>query len=320
MTAAPPAAAPAPGPVPVVSVVIPAHDAAAFLGECLDSVTAQAGGWVREVIVVDDGSSDATADVARAHAGVRLIRLPANGGPGAARNAGIAAAQGEWVAFLDADDLWPPDALASALAVLQRDAGAALVFGDCRQFDAGGPQARTLFEDGGFGAAAWGDGARVPQAHARLLAANFITTGSVVARRAVLQALGGFDEGLRRVEDLDLWLRIAHAHPIAWRPQVALLRRRHAANVSRDADAMSLAWLEVLERERRRHAPLAPALAATLARQRAGERLLLAQRALARGDAAQAAAQARQALADGARWRAAATIVQAGLLRLGWRR
>jgi len=304
---------------PQVSVVVPAHDAAAYLGACLDSVATQRGGLALELIVVDDGSHDATAAIAQARAGVRCLRQPQRG-PAAARNAGIAAARAPLVAFLDADDLWPPDALASALAVLQRDAGAALAFGDCRQFDAGGPQARTLFEDGGYGAAAWGEGGRVPQAHARLLAANFITTGSVVARRAVLQALGGFDEGLRRVEDLDLWLRIAHAHPIAWRPQVALLRRRHAANVSRDADAMSLAWLEVLERERRRHAPLAPALAATLARQRAAERLLLAQRALARGDAAQAAAQARQALADGARWRAAATIVQAGLLRLGWRR
>jgi glycosyltransferase involved in cell wall biosynthesis len=305
-------------PPPQVSVVVPAHDAAAYLGECLDSVAAQRG-VALEVIVVDDGSRDATAALAQARAGVRCLRQPQRG-PAAARNAGIAAARAPLVAFLDADDLWPPAALASALAVLQREPEAALVFGDCRQFDAGGPHPRTLFEDGGFGAAAWGKGTRVPQAHARLLEANFITTGAVVARRAVLQALGGFDEGLRLVEDLDLWLRVAHAHPLAWHPQLALLRRRHAANVSRDADAMSLAWLEVLERERRRHAPLAPALAAALARQRAGERLQLAQRALARGDAAQAAAQARRALADGAGWRAAAAIVQAGLLRLGGRR
>jgi glycosyltransferase involved in cell wall biosynthesis len=296
-------------------VVVPAHDAAAYLDDCLASVAAQRGDFGVEVIVVDDGSTDATAAVAQRHAGVQCLRQPQRG-PAAARNAGIAAARAPLVAFLDADDCWAPGALAAAVAALQRHPQAALVFGDCRQFDAGGPHARTLFDDGGWGAAAWGDSGLVPQAHARLLADNFITTGAVVMRRDVLQTLGGFDEALRLVEDLDLWLRVAHRHAIAWHPQVALLRRRHASNVSRDADAMSLAWLEVLERERRRHAPLAPALAAALARQRVGERLQLAQRALARRDAAQAIRHARLALADGGRWRAAATLAQASLLRL----
>lgn len=296
MTAARPAAAPAPGPAPVVSVVIPAHDAAAFLGECLDSVAAQAGGWVREVIVVDDGSRDATADVARAHAGVRLIRLPANGGPGAARNAGVAAAQGEWVAFLDADDLWPAGSLAARAAVLRRQPGAALVFGDCRQFDAGGPAASTVFEAGGLGAAAWGAGELLPEGYRRLLAGNFVTTGTVLARRAALQAAGGFAPGLRLVEDLDLWLRLARQHPLAWCGQTCLLRRRHGANLSRDPRAMSLAYLEVLQRQAGAAAAAGPGLAAELAALAAAERLHLADLALAAGRPHEALAWAWQSL------------------------
>ncbi len=99
---------------PVVSVVIPAHDAAAFLGEalasCLDQTLADT-----EVIVVDDGSRDATWDIIVAAAArdsrIRPHRHAVAGGPGAARNAGMALAQGRWIALLDADDLFPPDRL-----------------------------------------------------------------------------------------------------------------------------------------------------------------------------------------------------------------
>ena len=103
------------------SVVIPAYNAAAFLARCLESVFAQTV-QAEEVIVVDDGSSDRTAEVAAGFAGTRVIRRP-NGGPGAARNTGIHAATGEWIAFLDSDDIWVPRKTEIQLGYITPDAG-----------------------------------------------------------------------------------------------------------------------------------------------------------------------------------------------------
>ena len=274
-----------PNGTPLVSVVIPAHNAQAYLAECLSSVQAQAGAFALETIVVDDGSSDATPDIARRHPGVTCLSQ-AQRGPSAARNAGIAAARGEFIAFLDADDLWPPGKLVAQVDVLLRHPEIALVFGDCRQFDHRGPWSDTLFEAGGLGTAAWGAGQVIPDAYARLLEDNFITTGSVVMRRAVLADVGGFAEDLRLVEDLELWLRIARRHPLAWCGQVCLLRRRHAANISGDPEAMSLAFLEVLHRQGARNSSEAPATQDTNLRcLEAREYLHLAKLALSRGRA-----------------------------------
>ncbi len=312
----------------LISVVVPACNAQDFLAAALSSVAAQRGPFEIEVVVVDDGSTDATAGVARRHAGVACLQQP-NRGPAAARNAGIAATRGEFVAFLDADDLWPPGKLAAQLAVLQRHPQAALVFGDCRQFGAGGPWPKTQFEADGLGANTWTTGDIVPDAYRRLLGENFITTGSVLVRRSVLAAVGGFAEDLRLVEDLELWLRIARAHAIAWCDTVCLLRRRHAANASRDAEAMALAYLEVL----RRQIPSAggavegddgPGKPRLLALQ-ADEHLHLASLALSRGAAAAARQRAWRSIKCRFGWRAAwllcrTTIMLAGQRLAAWRR
>ncbi len=242
--------------IETVSVVIPAFNAQDHLSPCLASIQAQTGAFALEVIVVDDGSSDATADIALRHPGVKLIRQN-NRGPGAARNAGIAASHSRYIAFLDADDLWLAGKLAAQLKVLHRQPGAALVFGDCRQFDERAAWPQTLLQAVEFGASAWGGSDVVPDAYTRLLEDNFITTGSVVMRREVLAEVGGFAEDLRLVEDLELWLRVARRRPIAWCPKVCLLRRRHAHNTSRDPVAMSLAFLEVLRRQQASEGALA---------------------------------------------------------------
>jgi len=274
--------------LPLVSAVVPAWNAARHLQACLASVLAQRGPFTLEVIVVDDGSQDNSAEIARGHADVRCIRQ-ANAGPSAARNRGIEAAQGEYLAFLDADDLWPAGKLTAQLEVLQRAPEAALVFGDCRQFDAQGARARTEFEANGLGAAAWGRGCIVPQAYARLLDNNFITTGSVVARRAALERAGGFAEDLRLVEDLDLWLRLARQAPLAWCGRECLQRRRHDANISADGEALGLAFLDVLRRHAAGWQPgEAQALGVDARRLEAREWLHLAQLAHRRGDSSTA--------------------------------
>ena len=232
---------------PLISVIIPAYNAEAHLADCLSSVKHEAAAFAHETIVIDDGSADATAEIARRHSGVRCI-TQVNAGPSAARNRAIAEARGEFVAFLDSDDLWPVGKLEAQIRILSTHPEIALIFGDCRQFDAKGPYPRTEFHANHLGEAAWGLGPVVPDAYARLLEVNFITTGSVIVRRAVLQEVGGVAEDLRLVEDLELWLRIARRYPIGWCGGVCLLRRRHDANISRDAEAMAMAYLEVLRR------------------------------------------------------------------------
>ncbi len=107
---------------PVISVVVPFYNNAGLLGDCLDSIAAQTYSAL-QVIMVDDGSTDDSADVARARAAAdprfTLVRVP-NSGPGSARNRGVSAARGEFLAFVDADDLLPPGAYANMLAVLER--------------------------------------------------------------------------------------------------------------------------------------------------------------------------------------------------------
>jgi glycosyltransferase involved in cell wall biosynthesis len=266
-----------------VSAVIPAYNAQSHLAECLASVSEQSGRFTLEIIVVDDGSRDATAEIARRHPGVQCI-TQANAGPSAARNVGIASARGEFIAFLDADDLWPAGKLAAQLDVLLQHPEAALVCGDCRQFDARGRWPRTEYASNGVGAGGWDSGELVPQAYSRLLENNFITTGSVVARRAMLQEAGGFAEDLRLVEDLDLWLRMARRHPIAWCALECLLRRRHDANISGNAEAVALAYLDVLERHRKSWGPGdAAALGVDAGWLESKEYLHLAELAVARG-------------------------------------
>jgi glycosyltransferase involved in cell wall biosynthesis len=245
---------------PLVSVIIPAYNAQDHLAACLASVANQVREFSIETIVVDDGSSDATVDIARETVGVRCLMQP-NRGPSAARNLGIATARGRFIAFLDADDLWPMGKLQAQVRLLHQHPELALVFGDCRQFDAQGPRPRTEFQANRLGSAAWGPGPAIPDAYARLLEVNFITTGSVVVRREALQEVGGFADDLHLVEDLDLWLRIARRHPIGWCSQECLLRRRHRDNISRDSEAMGHAYLEVLRRHREGWAALQPSAA-----------------------------------------------------------
>jgi glycosyltransferase involved in cell wall biosynthesis len=240
-----------------ISTIIPAHNAAEYLDGCLDSVLAQQGPFRHEVIVVDDASTDATARIAASRPGVRLLRLPQNAGPSAARNLGVAAAKGELIAFLDADDLWPEGRLLAGLGVLAAQPTVGLVFGDCSVFDAAGEVLASFFADAGLDDNFWGDRLLIPDQDLKLFRLNYIPTGAVLVRREHLLAVGGFDESRRMVEDLELWLRLAAACRFAHMPTVCQLKRQHAAGVSNRREAMALANLDVLgEHWRRRRREL----------------------------------------------------------------
>ena len=195
---------------PVVTVVVPAYQAAATLARALDFILVQSGlpsdVGPLDIVVVDDVSSDATAEIAESYAahGVRLIRRATRGGAAAARNDGIAAA-GEMVAFLDADDEWCPGKLAKQIAVLRSDPR--IVFVSCGSvlIDPNGRLIGPLYDDD---IPIAGD-----QAWRGLLARNTIATPSVLAWRRALLDVGGFNPALRVAEDQDMWIRLSiHGH------------------------------------------------------------------------------------------------------------
>lgn len=118
---------------PLVSVVVPYYDSAAYLGEAVESALGQTYAPI-ELVLVDDGSTDASPEVASRYEGRAVLLHQANAGAGPARNAGISATRGELVAFLDADDLWEPDKIARQVATLSDDPGLDAVMTMVREF------------------------------------------------------------------------------------------------------------------------------------------------------------------------------------------
>lgn len=211
-----------------ISVVIPAYNRERYLGEAIESVLAQ-GHPKTEVIVADDGSTDGTAAVAAGFAEVACVRLP-HRGAAAARNAGVAAARGEFLAFLDSDDLWAPGKLARQVAVLDAFPGVDLVFGLMDQFVS--PElTREAAEDL--------TPATGPQPG--------YVAGSMLARRAAFAGVGVFDESLRVGEFVD-WLARANERGVRSEvvQEVLLHRRLHDGNLGRGDRSLRLDYVRVV--------------------------------------------------------------------------
>jgi glycosyltransferase involved in cell wall biosynthesis len=216
----------------LVSVVMPAFQEEAFIGEALGSVLAQTYRPV-EVIVVDDGSSDRTADIA-AGLGVRVVHQP-HRGQSAARNAGLAVARGGLWAIFDADDVMPPDRLSHQVAYLEEHPEAGMVLGLTEAFVSPGeprpPHFNPVWDDGPY------------RGH----------WGTMLARRAVLDVVGPFDEALALGEDVEWMGRATDAGVCAGHvEQVCLRYRIHRGNTSSDTRANQLATLKVLRASVRR--------------------------------------------------------------------
>jgi glycosyltransferase involved in cell wall biosynthesis len=222
---------------PPVSVVIPAYNAARFVGAAVQSTLAQTV-TALEVIVVDDGSTDGTVECLAPFAGQVTVESIPNGGVSHARNRGAALARGEWLAFLDADDLWRPDKIERQLA--RAGAGVGLIYSD-----------RTNI----------GDRGDVPELQSRvtpmyegdvfarlLLEGNFVTSSSVMMPRALFERLGGFDETLTASEDWDLWLRVAATSRVALVREPLVAYRFHSASLSHDYHSMWQQRRRVVER------------------------------------------------------------------------
>lgn len=204
---------------PLCSVVIPAYNAIDFLPAAIRSVFDQAIDAV-EVLVLDDGSTDGTAQwLALASAADSRIRVFQGGrlGPARARNLLIRKAKADLVAFLDADDVWLPGKLAEEIAFHRANPDVGFTFTDYRHVDMAGNLRSTAFEywKPDYAAEARNGFVRLHDPVAQLFAANVAGTSCVVAKRECLRNAKGFAEELPSAEDWDLWLRLARSHPVA---------------------------------------------------------------------------------------------------------
>jgi glycosyltransferase involved in cell wall biosynthesis len=234
-----------------VSAVIPAYNAARFIGAAIESVRSQ-GAAVKEVIIVDDGSTDDTPRVVAALGeDVRYIRQQ-NAGPSAARNLGIKLAESPLVAFLDADDVWTPNKIAEQLRVFRDHADVGLVASDMAETDIDGRVViPSVLEAHGLLSFFQELGGRpVPQALRRLVEKNFIPTGTVIAKKELLMDLDGFDPAIRYGEDLELWARIATRNSIVCLPRVHMLRRQHGGNATQSIEPMLKDLVKVMKKLR----------------------------------------------------------------------
>ena len=213
--------------VSLVSVIIPAYNSQRFLTSAIKSVLDQTFQDF-ELIVVDDGSTDSTPDIISSY-GDQLVGIrTANRGPSAARNRGIAAASGAYIALLDSDDTWSAEFLSEQVSHLETNPEVALVFADMRVELRDGGTAASYFELRGYTPTAKG---RFMYTAVDVFRKNILATSTVVMRREIAESAGLFDETIGGGEDWDLWLRIAARAKIAGTTQCLAERRTHDSNL-----------------------------------------------------------------------------------------
>lgn len=225
---------------PLVSVVIATYNQAEYLGYTIESVLNQTYPSI-ELIVVDDGSTDSTPDVAARFSGRITYIRQANAERGAARNRGLAEARGEFIAFLDSDDEWYPDKIACDLQRFEQAPTTGLVYSDVESIDSTGTTLHRIQRPACEG--------RVTK---QILEANFVSIGAHLARTAPVRAIAGFieDRRLSGSEDWVLWVQLSTTVDFAYLPCASARIRTHPGNTMSNAKAMERAMnraVEILE-------------------------------------------------------------------------
>jgi len=222
---------------PLISVVIPVWNGEATIERTLASALAQSFSDI-EVLVINDGATDGTVERVGRFSDPRVqLHNFSNAGLAASRNRGIRLARGEFIAFLDADDLWLPRKLELQLAALRAQPAAALAYGfsDCVDAD-------DRYIGHGSHIACSG------KVYEKLLLANFLDNGSTpLVRASALATSGVFDETLPAAEDWDLWLRLAWHFDVVCVPEPLTLYRVHGQSMSANLPRQEAACLRVLE-------------------------------------------------------------------------
>ncbi|NER80576.1 MAG: glycosyltransferase [Leptolyngbya sp. SIO1D8] len=224
--------------MPAVSIVIPVYNGEKTIEATIASVLAQSFEDF-ELLIINDGSNDSTLEIVNSIADARLQVLSyPNVGLAASRNRGIRAAVGEFISFIDADDLWTPDKLLTQVEALRQNPQAALVYSwtDC-------VNDRGRVERRGSYITAEGN------VYAQLLLGNFLDSGSnALVRREVFETTGGFDESLKAAEDWDMFLRLARSCEFVCVSKVQVLYRLSNQSMSANLDRQEQESLKVLQR------------------------------------------------------------------------
>ncbi|MES2299189.1 MAG: glycosyltransferase family A protein [Pseudomonadota bacterium] len=228
-----------------VTVIIPVFNGERFIARAVQSALAQSLPPA-QVLVVDDGSSDATVSrLAPFGARVTLIALARNGGVSQARNCAMHASHGDWIAFLDADDIWHPSKLERQLDALRACPEAQFCCSDflvldksagkmVRHFSIFGREARAL------------DAAPLAAPFSCLLQRNFVGTSSVLMTRALMDAVGDFNTDYPQAEDYEYWLRCALLTPFLVMPQCLMEKTSHESNLTNNSLETFLCHEQVL--------------------------------------------------------------------------
>jgi GT2 family glycosyltransferase len=230
---------------PLVSVIIPAFNAAGHIRATLDSVFAQSSTDF-EVILINDGSPDTEQleQVIQPYISRIIYLKRQNGGPSAARNSGIQRACGEWLAFLDSDDSWLPQYLAEQIKFLREDPALDMVYCDAILAGPDNAEGKTFMQICPSSGPVTFESLLVEQT-------QVITSGTVVRRQSVM-AGGLFDENIRCSEDHDLWLRLVYAGgKIAYQRQVLLRRNMRTDSQGAVAENLLAGEIQSLEKLQR---------------------------------------------------------------------
>ena len=223
-------------PMVPVSVIIPTYNRKRFVTEAVESVRRQTFADF-ELIVVDDGSTDGTGEMLAGVPGVRLIEQP-NRGVSSARNAGITASAGRWIAFLDSDDLWKPEKLARQVEFHRLDPDAWISQTEeiwIRNGRRRNP-ARKHKKAGGW-------------IFRQCLPLCVVSPSAVMMRRELFDEVGLFDESLPACEDYDLWLRVSLRFPIHLIPDPLVVKRGgHPDQLSASVEALDRYRIRALEK------------------------------------------------------------------------
>jgi glycosyltransferase involved in cell wall biosynthesis len=225
---------------PLVSVVVPTYNRVQLIGETVESILTQQYDNL-ELIVVCDGCTDGTERFVNSLADprVKVVAQENSGGPARPRNAGVACARGEYVAFCDDDDLWMPEKLRTQVTLMERDPCAALCYAGGVTFGNGAESfLRNRLKRG------------PRRNHFRaLLYSNFILNSSVLVRRSTLAEVGPFnvDKRLHGTEDYEMWLRIAHTRKLVGIDEPLVRYRVHRGNLAGNRARATLRGLYVLK-------------------------------------------------------------------------
>ncbi|MEW5805860.1 MAG: glycosyltransferase [Acidobacteriota bacterium] len=224
--------------MPKVSVIIPTYNRAHYITQALESVFAQTFRDF-EVVVVDDGSTDNTKEALSTYMeSIRYIRQE-NRGEAAARNSGIRASTGEWVAFLDSDDMWEPQTLETLIEASRVNPDAGLIAMRARAIRSDGSRTNRTFGkkkvDLSFTTKSllWGESGAIMMP---------------MVRRHLFEKVGGFDESIPSAADCDMWLRLSFHTRMVGVPEPLLLCRIHGENVSGDRSLNARMWIRILEK------------------------------------------------------------------------